>query len=125
MTNKPDLATNRIIEKLGWKDYFESVITPYSFMKSPDDKRKSKTELFTLCIAAYQDEKFVGIGDMDTDARAAIENHIPAIGVLWGTGTEEELSNCSCDYITENIADLHRQLGTYKRNVLFLPELPA
>ena len=48
---------------------------------------------------------------MDTDARAAIENHIPAIGVRWGT--EEELSNY-CDYITENIADLHGQLGTYK-----------
>ena len=112
VTNKPDLATNRIIEKLGWKDYFESVITPYSFMKSPDDKRKSKTELFTLCIAAYQDEKFVGVGDMDTDARAAIENNIPAIGVLWGTGTKTELENVGCAYIAENVVELKSLLET-------------
>lgn len=106
VTNKPDLATNRIIEKLGWKDYFESVITPYSFIKSIMDKRKSKSELFSLCMADYPDEKFAGIGDMDTDAKAALENGIPAIGVLWGTGTEVELKSCGCNYIVNSIEDL-------------------
>lgn len=110
VTNKPDLATNRIIEKLGWKGYFDSVITPYSFMKSPDDKRKSKTELFALCIADSPDGKFVGIGDMDTDARAAIENDISAIGVLWGTGTKTELENVGCTYIAENVVELKELL---------------
>ncbi|MBQ7168148.1 MAG: HAD family hydrolase, partial [Treponema sp.] len=39
VTNKPDLATGRILEKLGWKLFFLSVVTPYSFMTSPDDKK--------------------------------------------------------------------------------------
>lgn len=106
VTNKPDLATGRIIEKLGWKQYFVSIVTPYSYIKSADDKRKTKTELFALCMSDYPDEKFVGIGDMETDAKAAIENNIPAIGVLWGTGTREELEKSGCTYIAETVEDL-------------------
>lgn len=102
VTNKPDLATGRILEKLGWKKYFASVVTPYSYMKAADDKRKTKTELFALCMADYPNEKFVGIGDMDTDAKAALKNKILAIGLLWGTGTKEELEVCGCSYIIDS-----------------------
>ena len=111
VTNKPDLATNRIIEKLGWKGYFSSIITPYSFMKTPDDKRKSKAELFAICMNEYPENKFVGIGDMDTDAKAAIANNITAVGVLWGTGTCEELESCGCR-IAKNIENLKIILET-------------
>ena len=83
VTNKPDLATRRIVEKLGWKRYFASIITPYSFMKSVDDEKKPKAELFSICMADFPGEKFVGVGDMDTDAKAAVAAGIPAIGVLW------------------------------------------
>ena len=110
VTNKPDLATNRILEKLRLKDYFASVITPYSFMKSSDDKRKSKTELFALCMKDFPNESFVGVGDMDTDAKAAIANNIPAIGVLWGTGTRPELETCSCAHIAQTVGELYEIL---------------
>ena len=113
VTNKPDLATNRILEKLDWKKYFASVITPYTYMKSSYDKRKSKAELFALCLADFPDEKFVGVGDMDTDARAAIENNIPAIGVLWGTGTKLELKACGCTYVADTVKDLKINLEAF------------
>ena len=113
ITNKPDLATNRIIEKLGWQKYFTSIITPYSFMKSPDDKRKAKTELFAICIADSPNEKFIGIGDMETDANAAISNKIPAIGVLWGTGTRNELVSCGCNNIVNTVQELKQLLETF------------
>ena len=110
VTNKPDLATRRILEKLGWEKYFASVVTPYSYMKSASDKRKTKTELFALCIADYPNEKFVGIGDMETDAKAALDNNMLAIGVLWGTGTKIELETCGCNYITTSVFELHKLL---------------
>lgn len=106
VTNKPDLPTNRILENFGWKKYFTSVITPYSFIKYPEDNRKSKSELFSICMLEYPGEKFVGIGDMDTDAKAAIANNIPAIGVLWGTGTKEELEAYGCSTICESVYSL-------------------
>lgn len=110
VTNKPDLPTKGILKKIGWDNYFTSVVTPYSFMKDCNDKRKSKTELFRLCIADYPEEKFVGIGDMETDINAALENNIPAIGVLWGTGTKEELEKCKCSFIVSSIFELKQLL---------------
>ncbi len=112
VTNKPDLATGRILEKLGWKKYFASVVTPYTYMKSADDKRKTKIELFELCMAEYPNEKFIGIGDMETDALAALENNIPAIGVLWGTGTADELK-LGCTKIVHNINELKQKLAEF------------
>lgn len=113
ITNKPDLATNRILEKLGWNRYFTSVITPYSFMKSTDDKRKTKSELFSICIKKYSNENFVSIGDMDTDIKAAQENNITAIGVLWGTGNRFELESCGCTIIAEKVDELKEILKKY------------
>ncbi len=94
VTNKPDLATGRILEKLKWKESFASVITPYSFMKKPDDVKKTKAQLFSICMEPYKEDSFIGIGDMESDALAAKAVGIPAIGVLWGTGTQKELSVC-------------------------------
>ncbi len=110
VTNKPDMPTKGILKKLEWDKYFTSVVTPYSFMNDSNDKRKSKTELFRSCIANYPKEKFVGIGDMETDAKAALDNNIPAIGVLWGTGTREELEKSGCTYISNSICNLYEHL---------------
>ncbi|MCR5289411.1 MAG: HAD hydrolase-like protein [Treponema sp.] len=106
ITNKPDLPTKRIVEKLGWNIFFDSIITPYSFMKSPDDKKKSKTELFSFLVQQYPHDTFVGIGDMATDAKAAIDNKIVAIGVLWGEGTKQELTDASCTVICSTMLEM-------------------
>ena len=110
VTNKPDLATGRILEKLCWKKYFASVITPYSFMKSAGDRRKSKVELFEICMADFSGASFVGIGDMASDAEAARSAGIPAIGVLWGTGTKDELQAAGCARIAKTVEELKEML---------------
>lgn len=118
VTNKPDLATNRILEKLNWKQHFASVVTPYSYMRSSNDKRKTKAELFALCMKDYLNEKFIGVGDMDTDARAALENNIPAIGVLWGTGVKNELETIKNIEIVETVDELKVLLGKKRKNLV-------
>lgn len=114
ITNKPDLPTKRILKKLGWDNYFTSVVTPYTFMNECNDKRKSKTELFRSCIADYPKERFVGIGDMETDIIAALDNNIPAIGVLWGTGTKKELEECDSSFIVSTLFELQQLLQKIK-----------
>lgn len=106
VTNKPDLATGRILEKLGWKENLVSVVTPYTFMEKSGGSKKAKSELFALVKASFPDASFVGIGDMATDAAAARQNNMPAIGVLWGTGTREELQAASCDFLCESADEL-------------------
>lgn len=105
VTNKPDLATNRIISKLGWKDYFKKILTPYTNISYGQEK-KTKTELFSEIVKNEQNILFFGIGDMATDAIAAKNNNINAIGVLWGTGTQEELEYVKCNLVFSNTKEL-------------------
>jgi len=105
LTNKPDLATKFIIKKLGLDDCFCTIITPYTF-----EKKLTKTELFAYLKSLYPFEHFIGIGDMDTDCRAAKDNGIASVGVLWGTGTRRELISCGCDIIVGTIAELKSKL---------------
>jgi phosphoglycolate phosphatase len=109
VTNKPDMPTNRILNKINWSKYITSINTPYT-----QAKLQSKNELFSYVIKEYGDDtsSFIGIGDMKADCIAAKENNITSIGVLWGSGTREELSDY-CDYIFEDTKQLQDFL--YKR----------
>lgn len=51
------------------------------------------------------------IGDRKHDIIGAKENRLDSIGVLYGYGDREELSQAGADYIVEDIAGL--------RNLLF------
>ena len=106
VTNKPDMPTKKILDKLNWTKYITSVRTPYS-NASGSCKMLSKSELFSEVIDEYggNSATFVAIGDMKNDCIAAKKNSITAIAVLWGSGTREELRN-SCDYIFENTKQL-------------------
>lgn len=114
VTNKPDYPTNRIIAKLGWTAFFQSVTTPYTHLGNSTalaSQRKTKPELFADVIARYADAKsvFVGVGDMEPDCVAARKNGICAIGVLWGTGTRTELDSCA-DLVVESVVSLREKL---------------
>ncbi|MCL2764365.1 MAG: HAD family hydrolase [Treponema sp.] len=106
VTNKPDLSTNRILDILGWKNYISSISTPYTEINR---NKKTKTELFKNVINKYNNSCFIGIGDMVNDCIAAKENNIMTIGVLWGTGTKEELKD-NCDFLFDDIKQLNKFL---------------
>jgi phosphoglycolate phosphatase len=48
----------------------------------------------------------VMVGDRKHDITAAHEHDIPAIGVLWGVGSEEELLSAGADRLARTPADL-------------------
>jgi len=103
VTNKPNPAAERIIEKLGWTGKIASLKAQSAHI----ERRRSKTDLFAELIAESGGDRssFIGIGDVKTDCIAAKNNNIAAVGVLWGSGTREEMADC-CDYIFENTAQL-------------------
>ena len=103
ITNKPNYASMKIIKKLGWSDKITSLMTPSIDI----NQRKEKKVMFSELIAEFGNNVsfFIGIGDMKTDCLAARENNITSVGVLWGSGTREELVDC-CDYLFEEISQL-------------------
>lgn len=103
LTNKPDFPSKRILQKLGFDSSVRRLVTPYTF---GTEKKLTKPELFKRLI---EEEKLdvsstFGIGDMQTDEKAAHSAGIKALGVLWGTGTKKELSGC--DEMFESVAEL-------------------
>jgi len=103
ITNKPNPASERIVKKLGWVDKIKILKAQFA----DKAQRKTKTDLFSELIAGIGADKstFIGIGDVKGDCVAAKDNGITAIGVLWGAGTKEELTDCS-DYVFENTEQL-------------------
>jgi len=106
ITNKPDAPSNKIIQKLGWSSYITKLVTPYTF----GTDKKNKLMLFNLLVnlEKLDKNKTYGIGDMDTDMRAAKSAGINTIGVLWGTGTEKEL--VACNYLCNSVISLSKLL---------------
>ena len=105
ITNKPFFATNRILKAKGWDGCVAEVITPDSLLEV-HGMRMTKPEMFRYCRSANPDVPMVGIGDMTVDAESAIDAEIIAIGVLWGTGTRNELEDARCHYLVESTNQL-------------------
>jgi phosphoglycolate phosphatase len=112
VTNKPDTASQGIINKLGWTDKIASLRAQSVHI----EQRRSKTELFAGLIAESGGNisSFIGIGDAKTDAVAAKNNNITAVGVLWGAGTREEMEG-SCDYVFEDTEQLREFLYKWEK----------
>lgn len=102
ITNKPDFPSHKIINKLGWGAKIREIITPYSF--SSDKKEKSELFKYLIELQGLNKETTYGIGDMESDCYAAKCAGIKAIGVLWGTGTRDELTDV--DYLCSTVSEL-------------------
>lgn len=112
ITNKPLFATSRIIEKKGWRGLIKDVLSPDSLEVEPG-RRFNKQEMFLAFRSMYPDVRVVAIGDMAKDAESAKAIGIPAIGVLWGTGTRVELEQAGCEAIVSNTDELKSVLKYY------------
>jgi phosphoglycolate phosphatase-like HAD superfamily hydrolase len=88
VTNKPHLATHRIIEKLNWH-FFRDVLTP----DFKPEVTHSKSALLKLVC---QKEGFLPghclmVGDLPEDMRAAHTAGVSPVGVTWGYGNNQGL----------------------------------
>ena len=112
ITNKPDYATRRIIEKKGWTSFIADVFSPNTLMNEMGRQMK-KLELFQYFRNNNPNLKVAGIGDMAGDAECAKAVGFLTIGVLWGTGTKVELQQSGCDAIASNSIELRNILSYY------------
>jgi phosphoglycolate phosphatase len=87
-TSKAEIYAKRIIEHFGLNKYFTTVNG-----SGLDGTRSNKAELIAYILANENiaPSDVIMIGDREHDMIGAVKNNIPAIGVLWGYGTREEL----------------------------------
>jgi phosphoglycolate phosphatase len=106
-TSKPEIYTDRILEKFLLTDFFEDVCG-----SDIEETRSAKDQVIAYLIEKnhLEEEKENGkilmIGDRLHDIRGAHKNSIPCCACLWGYGSEEEFRENKADFVIERPADL-------------------
>lgn len=101
-TSKPHALAEPLLESLELRRFFTAVVGPDLEV---EHERKATTidrALSEFSSAAQP----VMVGDRKYDITAAHEHGIHAIGVLWGVGSEEELSAAGADALARTPVEL-------------------
>ena len=98
------LADFLVLERFGLMPYLRCVAGA-----SPDESRDQKPEAIRRCLAQCPG-RAVMVGDRFYDIQGAHENHIPAIGVLYGYGSREEFERAGAEAVAADAAELERLL---------------
>ncbi len=106
-TSKPEEFSVKILEHFNLIKYFDVVAGA-----SMDEKRNKKGDVIFYAMekGGFSAENAVMVGDREHDIFGAKENHMDSIGVLYGYGSEEELTSAGAEYIAETIEDIYSLL---------------
>ena len=97
---KQFIALDKILKTKKWNVYFKKWFSP----DGPGKWNKTKSELLKLLLQVEINlYPVVFAGDSWGDIRAAHENNIPAIGVLYGDGDTELLKRENPEYIAADV----------------------
>ena len=89
-TAKPETFARRIVEHFGFAPHFRAVYGA-DFAGRFDDKSALMAQL--IATESVEPALAAMIGDRHHDIRAARNNGVRAVGVLWGYGSREELAD--------------------------------
>jgi phosphoglycolate phosphatase len=96
-TSKPENTARRIMALFGLDKYFD--FCGGASTSSTRDKKWEVLEYSLASVGATDMEKCILIGDRKYDAEGAHICNVDSIGVLWGHGTEEEISAAGFTYV--------------------------
>lgn len=103
-TSKPEEFAGRILGHFGIDGYFDFVGAA-----SMDGRRSAKGDVVRHVLASRgigPGDGAVMVGDRRYDITGAHDNGIPAVGVLYGYGSREELSEAGADHLARDIGEL-------------------
>lgn len=110
-TSKPEEFSRRILDHFGLAAYFDEICGA-----SLDQSRTTKAEVIRALVGRLAERDGVSpdeirraavmIGDRKHDAEGAALCGIPALGVLWGYGSGEELRGAGCGEVFAEPEDL-------------------
>ncbi len=110
-TSKPDFLAQSILQNFGLDGYFTFIGGSDMEGLRPDKAAVIRHVLHS--VGPTDLEYTVMVGDRKHDVIGAKEVGIDSIGVLYGYGDREELSQAGADYIVEDIRGLGDLLGVW------------
>lgn len=105
-TSKPLIYAEQIAEHFEFAEYFDYIAGP-----GLDGSLPTKADVINDALAHFgitEEEKntVLMIGDRKQDMYGAKQCNIPALGVLYGYGSEAELLESGADYIAAEVKDI-------------------
>jgi len=103
-TSKPTIFAEQVLDYFQLTNYFESIIG-----SNLDGTRIKKEEIIAHILQTNEDfnkEEIVMIGDRKHDIIGANYNGISSIGVLYGYGSETELTEVGATHIVNDVKEL-------------------
>ena len=91
-----------MLDALGLRHFFAAVIGP----ELDSENEQKATTIGRAMRKLAPDARPVMVGDRKHDIAAAHEHNIPAIGVLWGIGSEQELLAAGADALAHTPTEL-------------------
>ncbi len=104
-TSEPEPFARTILEHFGLSHYFTAIVG-----SALDERtRATKAEVVAQALETLKPERVLLVGDRCHDVEGAHANEIPCLGVLYGYGSREELSEA--EYIAESVEALSEMLA--------------
>lgn len=106
-TNKPQVYAERILEALGLARHFRAICG-----RSLELDRATKADVIRAAVGELgQPQGIVMVGDRHYDVAGAQVHGLPTVGVLWGSGSEDELRSAGAVAVVASPAELLKQLA--------------
>lgn len=105
-TSKPEGYARQILEHFDLAKYFDFIGG-----STMDGSRIAKGDVIRYTLeqaGVVNDGTLLMIGDREHDVLGAAESGIPAIGVLFGYGSREELTSAGAKYLAADVSDISR-----------------
>lgn len=103
-TSKPEIYAGVILKHFKLEQYFQDICGA-----SLDGSRSKKGDVIRYVLNKNKvspSDTVIMVGDRLHDIVGAKENKLPAVGVLYGYGSKEELTKAGADFIAENMSEL-------------------
>ncbi|WP_137791088.1 HAD family hydrolase [Bacillus sp. E(2018)] len=107
-TSKPTVFAEEILKYFNIHHHFDLIVG-----SNLDGTRTSKTEIIQHILHHYNDQpkkSFIMIGDRKHDMIGAYNTGIDSIGVTYGYGSMEELTEANPTYIVKSVTELKKSL---------------
>ena len=108
-TSKPDFSATRIIEHFGLRDHF-AFIGAANLEGTRDSKALVVGHTLDQLGANATTHRILMVGDRHHDVHGAREHGIDTIGVLWGYGDADELTNAGAVTLVAEPNELQQYL---------------
>lgn len=109
-TSKPDVLTEKILEKKGILHLFDFIGGSDIEEKGRASKKDVVEYVLKTCNLSENKDECILIGDRLYDVVGAHEAGIKCAGILWGFGSKEEFHQCGADWIFDTPSNLQKFL---------------